>query len=62
MRAPKLIKSLMWNMTYHAEHHAYPAVPFHSLPDLHEAIASELKHKEENHRQFHRGVIRKIFK
>ena len=27
---------LMWNMPYHAEHHAYPAIPWHNLPALHE--------------------------
>ncbi len=26
---------LSWNMSYHAEHHAQPAVPFHQLPELH---------------------------
>lgn len=27
-----LVKFLAWNMPYHAEHHANPAVPFHALP------------------------------
>ncbi|MEL7471076.1 MAG: fatty acid desaturase, partial [Pseudomonadota bacterium] len=31
----RLVRWLAWNMPYHAEHHAYPAVPFHKLPDLH---------------------------
>jgi fatty acid desaturase len=30
------VRWLAWNMPYHAEHHAYPAVPFHKLPALHE--------------------------
>lgn len=25
-----------WNMNYHSEHHAWPAVPWHNLPELHE--------------------------
>ena len=29
---------LHWNMNYHVEHHMYPTVPFHALPQLHEAI------------------------
>merc|ERR1719272_1114871 len=29
---------LAWNMPYHIEHHAWPAVPFHLLPDVHERI------------------------
>lgn len=33
---------LMWNMPYHAEHHAYPGVPFHALPQLHEELRPQL--------------------
>jgi fatty acid desaturase len=36
---------LMWNMPYHAEHHAYPAVPFHTLPRLHDALRPQLRHR-----------------
>jgi len=31
-----------WNMPHHAEHHAYPAVPFHALPKLGALLAAEL--------------------
>lgn len=31
-----LVRLVAWNMPYHAEHHSYPAVPFHALPGLHE--------------------------
>jgi fatty acid desaturase len=27
-----------WNMNYHVEHHMFPMVPFHRLPELHEEI------------------------
>jgi fatty acid desaturase len=27
-----LVRLFAWNMPYHAEHHAYPAVPFHARP------------------------------
>jgi hypothetical protein len=27
-----LVRLFAWNMPYHGEHHAYPAVPFHALP------------------------------
>ncbi len=46
IKANKFVKLLMWNMTYHAEHHAYPAVPFHALPQLHEEIKEEISNKE----------------
>ena len=31
-----LVRLIAWNMPFHAEHHAYPAVPFHKLPRFHE--------------------------
>jgi len=34
-------RKLAWNMPYHAEHHAYPLVPFHALDQVHELC---LKH------------------
>jgi fatty acid desaturase len=37
------IRGLAWNMPYHAEHHAFPAVPFHRLPEVNRAIAPRLK-------------------
>lgn len=33
---------LYCNMNYHIEHHMYPMVPFHALPDLHRAIKDQL--------------------
>lgn len=27
-----LVRFFAWNMPFHVEHHAYPAIPFHSLP------------------------------
>ncbi len=31
-----------WNMNYHIEHHMFPLVPFHALPDLHKEIADQM--------------------
>jgi len=36
---------VMWNMPYHAEHHAYPGVPFHALPALHTRLRPQLVHR-----------------
>jgi len=38
-----LIRYIAWNMPYHIEHHAYPAVPFHQLPKFHALIRPHLK-------------------
>mgnify|MGYP003670967768 CR=1 FL=1 len=37
-----LVRFLMWEMPYHTEHHAFPAVPFHRLPELHVRMADRL--------------------
>jgi fatty acid desaturase len=36
-----VLRFLYWNMNYHVEHHMYPMVPFHALPDLHEEIKAD---------------------
>lgn len=61
VRANKLVKFVMWNMPYHAEHHAYPAVPFHQLPQLHQLLDKEIVHSEDSHLVFHRKSIKKMF-
>ena len=33
---------IYWNMNYHVEHHMFPMVPYHRLPDLHAAIGHDL--------------------
>lgn len=38
-----LVRLFAWNMPYHAEHHAYPAVPFHALPRLHERVRGRIE-------------------
>jgi fatty acid desaturase len=39
-----LVRFFAWNMPYHAEHHTFPAVPFHALPRLHDRLAPAIKH------------------
>ena len=33
---------IYWNMNYHVEHHMFPMVPYHALPQLHEMIKHDL--------------------
>ncbi|HEX7215803.1 MAG TPA: fatty acid desaturase [Methylomirabilota bacterium] len=40
------VRLFAWNMPYHAEHHAYPAIPFHALPRLHRAVGRRIEHVE----------------
>src|SRR5262245_40694154 len=41
-----LVRLFAWNMPYHAEHHAYPAVPFHALPRLHARVRERIANLE----------------
>jgi fatty acid desaturase len=45
-RTLALVRLFAWNMPYHAEHHAYPAVPFHALPRLHGHVRARLANLE----------------
>lgn len=45
------IQWLNWNMAFHAEHHAIPAVPFHALPALHEDLGPHLAELESGYRR-----------
>jgi fatty acid desaturase len=33
---------LYWNMNFHVEHHLYPGVPFHALPEVNRLVKHEL--------------------
>lgn len=33
---------IYWNMNYHVEHHMFPMVPYHRLPELHDKIKHDL--------------------
>ncbi len=52
-----LIRRLAWNMPYHAEHHAYPNVPFYRLPEFHEVVKEKLKVTSDGYVEFHREVL-----
>ncbi|MDX1540149.1 MAG: fatty acid desaturase, partial [Geminicoccaceae bacterium] len=38
----RLVRRLAWNMSFHSEHHAYPALPFHLLPEAHRRLRSKI--------------------
>jgi fatty acid desaturase len=42
VRMNRINRFLYWNMNYHVEHHLFPMVPYHRLPELHEEIKDEL--------------------
>lgn len=54
------VRLLMWNMPYHAEHHAWPGIPFHALPAAHLAARHALPHVEPGYGAFHRRYLSAI--
>lgn len=38
----RLNRYLYWNMNYHVEHHMFPLVPYHALPQLHAAVKADM--------------------
>ncbi len=52
------MRALAWNMPYHAEHHAYPAVPFHRLPEVNRAIGARLKSTSPGYIALQRQILR----
>jgi fatty acid desaturase len=60
-RTWRLVRFFAWNMPYHAEHHAYPAVPFHALPSLHGHVVARLANLEPGYVAATRTVNRHLF-
>jgi len=52
-----VVRKLAWNMPFHAEHHAYPGVPFHQLPQFHALIERHLKVVEPGYVSFHEKYV-----
>lgn len=48
----RVVRWLAWNMPYHAEHHAYPAVPYHKLPAFHARTREHLQVTEDGYARF----------
>ncbi|WP_373352751.1 fatty acid desaturase [Pseudoroseicyclus sp. CXY001] len=53
----KAVRFLAWNMPYHTEHHAWPQVPFHRLPEVHAAFREHLKVTAPGYAAFTRGYL-----
>ena len=53
----RLVRFIAWNMPYHTEHHSFPSVPFHRLPELHALMRDELKVTEKGYARFNRNYV-----
>jgi fatty acid desaturase len=51
------IRRLAWNMPFHAEHHAYPALPFHALPAAHHVLKTSIAVQAPGYVAVHREIV-----
>lgn len=58
--ANPLFRALFWNMSYHAEHHLCPAVPFHALGRMHAQVGDRLHPVGKNYFAVHGDVMRNV--
>ncbi len=56
-----VVRLLMWNMPYHAEHHLYPSIPFHRLADAHAMLRDKLGFVESRgYARWNLGYVRQL--
>jgi fatty acid desaturase len=56
-----LVRWFMWNMPYHAVHHAHPGVPFHAVPAANRLVEPALEHVSRGYVAFHLEAARRAF-
>jgi fatty acid desaturase len=59
-RTNAIVRFLAWNMPYHTEHHAFPSVPFHTLPTLHRDLRPDLKVVAPSYIAVNREIFRRL--
>ncbi|WP_295079740.1 fatty acid desaturase [Tabrizicola sp.] len=53
----RAVRWLAWNMPYHVEHHVWPMVPFHRLPEVHGLMKDQLRVTAEGYAAFTRDYL-----
>lgn len=48
----------LWNMNFHAEHHAWPAIPWYALPAVHAHVAPALDNLAQGYWRLQFDVLR----
>ncbi|KIC07471.1 fatty acid desaturase [Leisingera sp. ANG-M1] len=56
----RLVRAIAWNMPFHTEHHSYPSVPFHKLPDLHKLMEPHLAVTADGYTSFNTDYARHL--
>ena len=55
-----IVRFLMWNLPYHAEHHLFPNIAFHNLPEAHRHLRPHLKYVAKGYVQVQREIVRSL--
>jgi fatty acid desaturase len=56
----RVVRLLMWNMPFHAEHHLYPSIPFHRLSDAHRALRDRLGFVQHGYINLNLDIVRTL--
>jgi fatty acid desaturase len=59
-RSLALVRRLAWNMPFHAEHHAYPWLPFHALPAAHRLVGHKVAVQASGYVAVNRAILRTL--
>lgn len=51
------IRTLMWNMPFHTEHHLYPSIPFFQLKAAHRELVTQLVHLSPSYVAANREIV-----
>ena len=54
------LRFLMWNMPYHAEHHLYPSIPFHALPNAHSILKQQFETVDAGYVDVNRSIVQSL--
>jgi fatty acid desaturase len=55
-----LVRTVLWNANYHAEHHAFPTVPSYRLHELASAHGAAFKYRERSYVAFHVRTLSRL--
>lgn len=56
----RLVRLLMWDMPFHAEHHLYPSIPFHQLEAAHGLIREKLGFVQPGYARWNAEFVRSL--
>lgn len=56
VQSSPFVRWWIWNMNYHAEHHAWPGIPWYRLPATHEKIENKLDHNVVSYLNLYRRI------